>query len=66
MEIKKITLMDWQNILYKMNFYNKDSGFVDYDLFGNLTFFDSDPYIDTIHAFPINKQQVLEYINISN
>lgn len=59
---KKISLNDWQNVLYKMNFYNKDSGFVDYDLFGNLTFFDSDPYIDNIHAFPINKQQVLEYM----
>ena len=59
---KKITLLDWQNILYKMNFYNKDSGFIDYDLFGNLTFFDNDPYINTIHACPITKEEVLKHI----
>ena len=62
MKNHKITLLDWQNILYKMNFYNKDSGFIDYDLFGNLTFFDNDPYINTIHACPITKEEVLKHI----
>ena len=59
---KIITLSDWQNILYKMNYYKLNNGFVDYDLFGNLTFFSSNPFIDNISACPITKEEVLEYI----
>jgi hypothetical protein len=60
---KIITLKDWQNILYKMNYYKLENGFIDYDLFGNLTFFVDDPKINFIHACPITKKEVLQNIN---
>ncbi len=61
-ENKKISLQDWKNVLYKMNFYNIKEGFVDYDLLGNFTFFVSDPCINNIHACKVIKEEVLQYI----
>jgi hypothetical protein len=60
---KKISLYDWQNILYKMNFYRLQSGFVDYDLFGQITLFVSNPQINGVDAMPVTKEEVLSFIN---
>jgi hypothetical protein len=59
---KKVTLKDWQKVLFKMNFYKRPSGFVDYNLFGELTFFDANPKIDGISAFYVTREDVLTYI----
>lgn len=46
-----------------MDFYKRQSGFVDYNLFGELTFFDNNPKIDGISAFYVTREEVLTYIN---
>jgi hypothetical protein len=40
---KKLTLSGVKAVLYKMDFYNRNSGYIAYDSFGDLTFFDSEP-----------------------
>ena len=62
-KVKKVTSKDWQKVLFKMDFYKRPSGFVDYNLFGELTFFDNNPKIDGISDFYVTREEVLTYIN---
>jgi hypothetical protein len=57
----KKTLNDLKNILYKMDFYKRESGFISHDYFGNIAFFDSEPSYGG--AF-ITREDILRYINI--
>lgn len=59
---KKVTPKDWLKVLLKMDFYKRPSGFVDYDFFGELTFFDINPKIDGINAFYVTREDVLTYL----
>lgn len=60
---KKVTTKDWQRMLDKMDFYKRQNGFVDYNLLGELTFFDNNPKIDGVSAFYVTREEVLTYIN---
>lgn len=59
-EIKKVTLQDLQNILYKMDKYNRTCGFMAHDLSGTLTFFDIEPSFGGVF---ITRDNILQYIN---
>ena len=61
--METITKKEWQDVLYVMNLNNRTSGFVDV-VDGVLTFFDADPFIDNVHAVPIEKDLVLKYIDM--
>lgn len=61
----KVTKSDWERILQTMTFYKRKSGFVDF-LGNKLTYFDSDPRIDNVHACPVTQEQVVEYIESFN
>jgi hypothetical protein len=60
---KKVMPNDWQRVLDKMDFYKRQNGFVDYNLLGELTFFDNNPKIDGVSAFYVTREEVLTYIN---
>lgn len=57
------TITDLQNILYKMDYYQRESGFIADDILGNLTFFDSEP--SSGGAF-ITRGDILDFIDIFN
>ena len=59
-ETKKVTLKDLQAILYKMDAYKRTAGFIAHDLWGTLTFFDSEPSFGG--AF-VTREDILQYIN---
>jgi hypothetical protein len=56
-------IYDLQNILYKMDYYQRESGFIAEDILGNLTFFDSEPSFGG--AF-ITRGDILDFIDIFN
>ena len=62
-EPKKVTLDELRNVLYKMDFYNRESGYISSDIFGKLAFFDSEPSFGG--AF-ITREDILHYINTYN
>jgi hypothetical protein len=53
---------DWENILNIMNKNNRQFGFVDYNSNGKIEFYDSDPFIDGVHAMPVDKKRIEEII----
>ena len=57
-----ITRSDWQRIFDTMHMYRRREGFVD-DIDGTLTFFDSDPCRNGIHACHVTIDEVIEYMN---
>jgi hypothetical protein len=59
-EEKKITLQELKDILNVMNFYNRNRGFMGYDLVGTLRFFDGEPSDGGIY---ITKEDIKEFIN---
>jgi len=62
-ESSKKILSDLKNILYKMDFYKRESGYIAEDIFGSLTFFDSEPSFGG--AF-ITREDIIHYINTFN
>ena len=56
---KKLTLKGVQAVLYKMDFYNRTSGYIAYDTFGDLTFFDSEPSFGGSY---VTRDMILYYI----
>ena len=46
-----------------MNKYNRQFGYVDFDSNGNIEFYDSDPFINGVHAMYVDKKSVEEIIN---
>jgi hypothetical protein len=54
-----VTLEELQNVLYKMNFYKREWGFIANDLSGKLTFFDSEPSFGGAY---VTKEDILNYI----
>lgn len=59
---RKITKKDWQRVLHDMQFYNRKEGYVDM-CDNKLTFFDSDPCINGIHACHVTLEEVINYYN---
>jgi hypothetical protein len=57
---RKVTLDEWQDILKKMNFFGRRSGFVSFDLWGKFTFFDSEP---SFGGAPVTRTDVLYNIS---
>ena len=57
-----ISKKDWEYVLEKMNKYNRQFGFVDFDSNGKIEFYDSDPFIGGIHAMPVDKKRVEEIV----
>ena len=53
---------DWEYVLEKMNKYNRQFGFVDFDSNGKIEFYDSDPFIGGVHAMPVDKKSIAEII----
>lgn len=62
--MRPVTLDDWKYILSVMNFYSRNTGYVDFDYRDRFSFFDSDPMINNISALFITKQDVIRYINL--
>ena len=58
-ESVKVSLQDWKNILYKMDYYKHDSGYVSKDEWGDLTYFVSEPSFGGVF---ITREKVLYYI----
>jgi hypothetical protein len=56
----QVTLNDLQNVLNKMDFYNRKDGFIANDMFGNLTFFDVEPSFGGAY---VTREDILEFIN---
>lgn len=56
----KIAVEEWQHILYKMNYYGFDSGWVAHDLSGELAYFVNEPSFGGVY---ITKEDVLNYIS---
>lgn len=56
----KITLEELQGVLYKMDFYKREQGFIAKDLSGKLNFFDSEPSFGG--AF-ITREDIIKFIN---
>lgn len=56
---KKLTLKGVQAVLYKMDFYNRTSGYIAHDSFGDLTFFDSEPSFGGSY---VTRDMILYYI----
>lgn len=54
---------DWERVLQIMNKYNRINGYVDYDSNGKMEFYDSDPFIDGVHAMSVDKKSIEEIIN---
>jgi hypothetical protein len=54
---------DWEYVLEKMNKYNRQFGFVDFDSNGNIEFYDSDPFIGGVHAMPVDIKSIKEIID---
>jgi hypothetical protein len=59
-EEKKVTLKELQNVLFKMDFYNRTWGFIANDINGDLTFFDSEPSFGGAY---VSREDILNYIN---
>jgi hypothetical protein len=53
---------DWEYVLEKMNKYNRQFGFVDFDSNGKIEFYDSDPVFGGVHAMPVVKKRIEEII----
>ena len=53
---------EWNGVLRDMLFYKRKEGYVD-ELNGRLTFFDSDPCINGVHAFYVTLDDVKNIIN---
>jgi hypothetical protein len=60
--LKTISKKDWEYVLEKMNKYNREFGFVDFDSNGKIEFYDSDPFIGGLHAMPVDKKSIAEII----
>lgn len=58
-ETNKVTLQDLQNVLHKMDYYNRTAGFIAHDLSGKLTFFDAEPSFGGAY---VTREDILEYI----
>jgi hypothetical protein len=54
---------DWERVLQIMNQYNRINGYVDYDPNGKMQFYDSDPFIDGVHAMAVDKKSIEEIIS---
>lgn len=54
--------MEWNRVLRDMLFYKRREGYVD-EVNGKLTFFDSDPCINGVHAFHVTLGDVRNIIN---
>jgi hypothetical protein len=50
-------------VLEKMNKHNRQFGFVDFDSNGKIEFYDSDPFIDGVHAMGVDLDIVKNIIN---
>ena len=61
--LSPIEKKDWEKVLGKMNKYNRQFGYVDFDSNGNIEFYDSDPFINGVHAMYVDKKSVEEIIN---
>jgi hypothetical protein len=59
-EEKKVTLKELQNVLFKMDFYNRTWGFIANDFNGDLAFFDSEPSFGGAY---VSREDILNYIN---
>lgn len=57
-----ISKKDWEYVLEKMNKYNRQFGFVDFDSNGKIEFYDSDPVFAGVHAMPVDKKRIEEII----
>lgn len=58
----KITLNDWLKVLDTMLRYKRYEGYVDWVDGNGLTFFDSDPCINGVHACYVTIDDVREYM----
>lgn len=58
----KITLTDWLKVLDAMLRYKRYEGYVDWGDDKGLTFFDSDPCINGVHACYVTIDDVREYM----
>jgi len=54
---------DWERVLRIMNDYSRENGFVDYDSDGKMLFFDSDPFINGVHALFVDRKTIQEIID---
>ena len=54
---------DWERILKTMNRYARVGGFVDYDSNGKIQFYDSDPFINGVHAMSVDLKVVTDIID---
>jgi hypothetical protein len=59
---RKIEKSEWIDILSIMNRYNRDSGYINDDLHGRLTFFDSDCVINDCHSMFVTKEEVISFL----
>jgi hypothetical protein len=59
-ENRIITLAELKNIYYKMDYYNRDSGYMAIDLSNELNFYDSEPSFGGVF---ITKENILNYIS---
>lgn len=58
---KKVSQLEWEQILDVMLFYNRTEGYVD-EVNGKIMFFDGDPCINGVHACRVTIDEVKEYI----
>lgn len=58
-EEKKVTLRDLQSVLERMQFYNRNFGFIAYDLSGKIAFFDSEPSFGGVY---VTREDIIRYI----
>ena len=54
-------LSELKNILYKMDYYKRESGYIAEDILDNLTFFDSEPSFGG--AF-VTREDILDFIEV--
>lgn len=58
---KQMTKGQWQNVLRTMEFYKRNSGYVDL-VNTKLTFFDSDPCLNDVSGMYVTIEQVKKII----
>lgn len=54
---------EWENVLNIMKKNNRKIGYVDFDSNGKMQFYDSDPFIDGVHAMPVDVKSIQEIID---
>lgn len=59
--LSEVCLLEWEQMLEIMEFYNRNEGYVD-KINGKLEFFDEDPHINGVGALKVTKDEVKQHI----